>query len=145
MLNTLSSSMDHRKWRGVLSSKRHALSERRNMTNPFNSVTPQVEVVASEAIATASAYFNPRNGPVGCGIWQLCRRLGGEGDVWPVLRAAGITGVEALRLESASDFGSYAHEYVDKILSSGALPLNCCSFSDVFTIDGAWTCVSLRL
>lgn len=78
---------------------RHALSERRRTTNPFASVTSRLEAVASAAISVASAHFNPRNGPVGCSIWQLCRRLGCEGDALPLLKAAGITRADALRRE----------------------------------------------
>lgn len=76
---------------------RQALTERRRLANPFASAGPHVEAVAAASIAAASTHFNPRNGPASCGLWRLCRRLGCDGDVLPLLRAAGVKSVGALR------------------------------------------------
>ncbi|CAM9759100.1 unnamed protein product [Scytosiphon promiscuus] len=89
-----------RSWRhrrGMLAAMRQALREHRHMRSPFESAGPRVEAVATAAIAVASTHLNPRNGPAGCGIWRLCRRLGCDSDVFPLLRSAGISGAEALR------------------------------------------------
>eukprot|EP00752_Nemacystus_decipiens_P001572 g1533.t1 len=89
--------------RGVLAAKRQALQEHRRMKSPFEHVGDRVEAVAQASIAAASVHLNPRNGPAGCGLWRLCRRLGCEGDVFPLLRSAGISGSEALRGRSDGD------------------------------------------
>lgn len=67
------------------------------MRSPFESAGLRVEDVAAVSIAAASTHLNPRNGPAGCGLWRLCRRLGCDSDVFPLLRSAGISGAEALR------------------------------------------------
>ncbi len=81
----------------MLAAMRQALQEHRRMASPFASVGSRVEDVAAASIAAASAHLNPRNGPAGCGLWRLCRRLGCDKDVFPLLRSAGISGAERLR------------------------------------------------
>lgn len=81
---------------------RQALQEYRRMKSPFELVGDRVGAVAAASIAAASVHLNPRNGPAGCGLWRLCRRLGCDGDVFPLLRSAGISGSEALRCGSQS-------------------------------------------
>lgn len=79
-----------------------ALHERRQMGSLFESAGSRAEAIAEASITAASAYLNPRNGPAGCGLWRLCRRLGCDKDVLPLLRLAGISGAEALRWELRS-------------------------------------------
>lgn len=76
---------------------RQAANERRGAACSFDSVGPRVEDVATACVAQASAHFNPRNGPAGCGLWRFCRRLGCDGDVFPLLKSAGVSGAEGLR------------------------------------------------
>ena len=83
--------------RGAQAAMRQALQEYRRMKSPFELVGDRVGAVAAASIAAASVHLNPRNGPAGCGLWRLCRRLGCDGDVFPLLRSAGISGSEALR------------------------------------------------
>eukprot|EP00903_Cladosiphon_okamuranus_P016531 g15251.t1 len=95
-----------RSWRyrrGMLAAMRQALQEHRRMKSPFALVGDRVDAVAAASIAAASVHLNPRNGPAGCGLWRLCRRLGCDGDVFPLLRSAGISGSEALRGRTDGD------------------------------------------
>lgn len=83
---------------------RQALSERRRLANPFNSAGPRADAVAAASVTAASVHLNPRNGPSGCSLWRLCRRLGCDGDVLPLLRAAGMSGTESLRQETCGQY-----------------------------------------
>lgn len=83
--------------RGMLAAMRQALQEHRRMKSPFELVGDRVEAVAAASTAAASVHLNPRNGPAGCGLWRLCRRLGCDADVFPLLRSAGISGSGTLR------------------------------------------------
>lgn len=88
----------------MLTAMRQAVSERRRLANPFNSVGPSAGAVAAASVAAASVHLNPRNGPAGCSLWRLCQRLGCDGDVLPLLRAAGVSGAESLRQEAHGQY-----------------------------------------
>lgn len=96
-LATLCSTRYGRKRRDMLSAMRQALAERRRLHSPFLSVGRQPEAVAAAAVAASSVHLNPRNDPVGCSVWRLCRRLGCDDDVLPLLRGAGISRADDLR------------------------------------------------
>ncbi|CAM9674386.1 unnamed protein product, partial [Discosporangium mesarthrocarpum] len=88
-----------RKWRNrkdMMSTIRHALVAKRRRNSPFKSLQRPDEA-AEAAVVAASRHLNPRNSVAGCGAWKLCRRLGCDEDLLPILRAKGIAGAEALR------------------------------------------------
>lgn len=74
-----------------------AKAERRRQESALRFDGCRPDIVAEVAIGQASVFLNPRNGPAGCSAWRLCRRLGCERDVFPVLRASNVFRVEDLR------------------------------------------------